>query len=303
MIAARGVRKMTHALVVDDIATERMLAGGLFEQQSGWSVDYAENGHHALEQIRHCTPHVVVTDLIMPEMDGIELVESIVEEFPLVPVVLMTSQGSEEAAVRALEAGAASYVPKRCLTRDLLRIVERVVRAAGEEQSLNRLLGHISRSESAELANDLALLSSMVQHLSQSIAAFGICGPGQSTRVASAVDEALMNAYYHGNLELDSSLRDDDNQQFYEIAQQRCRDVEYSHRRIHVRSELSPDRAIVTIGDDGNGFNPDDLPDPTDPEQLCRPYGRGIMLMRTFMDDVQFNEKGNEVTLVIRRRH
>jgi anti-sigma regulatory factor (Ser/Thr protein kinase) len=53
--------------------------------------------------------------------------------------------------------------------------------------------------------------------------------------------------------------------------------------------------------DEGPGFDPKELPDPTDPENLLKLSGRGILLMRTFMDDVKFNDRGNEVTMVKRR--
>ena len=59
--------------------------------------------------------------------------------------------------------------------------------------------------------------------------------------------------------------------------------------------------AVFVVRDEGPGFDPNSLPDPTDPENLLKPSGRGIMLIRTFMDAVSFNEKGNEVTMV--KRH
>jgi anti-sigma regulatory factor (Ser/Thr protein kinase) len=54
----------------------------------------------------------------------------------------------------------------------------------------------------------------------------------------------------------------------------------------------------VEIADEGPGFDPSKLPDPTDPENLLRPHGRGVMMMKLFLDDVQYNDQGNKVTLV-----
>lgn len=69
-----------------------------------------------------------------------------------------------------------------------------------------------------------------------------------------------------------------------------------------VRVEVRVDRAVVQarIIDEGEGFDPDRIPDPTAPEHLHRPCGRGIFLMRQLMDEVHFNERGNAVTLVLR---
>ena len=57
-------------------------------------------------------------------------------------------------------------------------------------------------------------------------------------------------------------------------------------------------RIRYVIRDEGPGFDPATLPDPTDPANLDRPCGRGLLLMRTFMDDVGYNRSGNEVTLI-----
>ena len=72
----------------------------------------------------------------------------------------------------------------------------------------------------------------------------------------------------------------------------------YRDRRIHVHVAITPRDARFVIRDEGPGFKPGDVPDPTDPENLERESGRGLLLMRSFMDEVSYNEQGNEVTLV-----
>ena len=56
--------------------------------------------------------------------------------------------------------------------------------------------------------------------------------------------------------------------------------------------------AIIKIKDEGEGFNPDNVPDPTTKENLAKPCGRGIMLMRVYMDEVTYSDCGTEVTLM-----
>ena len=87
-----------------------------------------------------------------------------------------------------------------------------------------------------------------------------------------ALEEALVNAIRHGN-------RSDPDKQ------------------VHVSCKLSPHRLWIQIRDEGAGFNPDDVPDPTDPENLEIPSGRGIMLMRAFMSRVEYNDIGNCVEM------
>src|SRR5215475_10966078 len=103
---------MATILVVDDTAVDRFLAGALLEEVPGWRAAYAEDGRQALALLKGAVPDLVLTDLRMPEVNGLELVEVIRRDHPAVPVVLMTAHGSEDVAIRALRAGAASYVPK-----------------------------------------------------------------------------------------------------------------------------------------------------------------------------------------------
>jgi serine/threonine-protein kinase RsbW len=87
-----------------------------------------------------------------------------------------------------------------------------------------------------------------------------------------AVDEALINAILHGNA-LDEA------------------------KHVRLCCWLSPKKVRVEITDEGPGFDPDSLPDPTDEEHLDRPGGRGVLLMRAFMSNVEFLDHGSHVVL------
>lgn len=88
-----------------------------------------------------------------------------------------------------------------------------------------------------------------------------------------SLEEALVNAHRHGN-------RGD------------------SRKRIAVSYQIDKQRAVIRIRDEGPGFDPCSVPDPTCPDRICLPNGRGIMLMRSYLDEVSFNREGNEVQLV-----
>lgn len=88
-----------------------------------------------------------------------------------------------------------------------------------------------------------------------------------------SLEEAMTNAVRHGNWN-DAS------------------------KRITVRYAVSPRRTVIMVADEGPGFALDTVPDPTLPENLERPNGRGIMLMKAYMTDVGYNEAGNEVRLL-----
>src|SRR5262245_37240762 len=99
-------------LVVDNAKIDQHYVAGLLHAHGGWRVTFAGNGVEALAAISREPPAVVLTDMQMPVMNGLTLVEKVREQFPHVPVVIMTGAGTEQAAVEALRAGAADYVPK-----------------------------------------------------------------------------------------------------------------------------------------------------------------------------------------------
>jgi len=113
--------------------------------------------------------------------------------------------------------------------------------------------------------------------------------------------EALLNAMQHGNLEMSSELKEKDERGFQTLLQQRRREKPYLTRRVYVTARESPAEATYVIRDEGPGFDPSKLPDPTDPSNLDRVSGRGLLLIRTFMDKVHHNTNGNEITMVKRR--
>lgn len=101
------------------------------------------------------------------------------------------------------------------------------------------------------------------------------CGYCESAAFAIklALEEAMTNAVRHGN-------------------------GNDPTKHIVVQYSVTPERAEILIRDEGFGFRLDDVPDPTRPENIDRPNGRGIMLMRAYLDEVRYSQAGNQVCLV-----
>jgi CheY-like chemotaxis protein/anti-sigma regulatory factor (Ser/Thr protein kinase) len=303
---------MPKVLVVDDTRTERVLARGLLERRpgmevlecrTGLSVIDAAGGEEALELLDRETPDLVLTDMVMPGMNGLELVETIRSRYPLLPVILMTAHGSEDIAMQALHKGAASYVPKHNLARDLLETVEEVLRLTTAERNQQRLMECLTRTETEfQLNNDPALIPALIGHVCENLRRLKCCPENERLRVTVALSEALLNAMYHGNLEVSSELREKDERTYRRLLEERRGSQPYGGRRVHVHASESPSEVRYVIRDEGPGFDTTDLPDPTDPANLEKVSGRGLLLIRTFMDEVYHNEKGNEIVLIKRRK-
>lgn len=95
--------------------------------------------------------------------------------------------------------------------------------------------------------------------------------------VQMAAEEAMINAVTHGNGEAPDKV-------------------------VEVEFRVSPTRAYLRFKDEGEGFNPDDLPDPRDDDHLECTNGRGVLLIKEMMTEVKYNECGNEVIMVKEKR-
>ncbi len=293
---------MVTVLVVDDCAVDRALAGGLVKHTIGATVTYAVDGQAAAAALAERQPDLVLTDLQMPNMNGLELVEHIRRNHPLVPVILMTGHGSEEIAAEALKAGAASYVPKVTLAQDLKETLESVLSMADAGRDRQQAAETAPQMESQFiLGNDPEAIPEVVGRLEQGLTMMGLCDETGRIRVAMALREALLNAMEHGNLEAPSALREGDGQAYQDLLQTRRQCRPYCDRRVHLSVKESREQAIYVIRDEGPGFDPASLPDPTDPANLERVSGRGLLLIRTFMDEVKHGAGGRQITMTKRR--
>ena len=293
---------MPSVLVVDDLPADRHLVAEYLKDDA-FELRFAANGAEALEKLEQGIPDLVVTDLMMPEVDGLELVRACRSRYPLVPVILMTSQGTEETVVQALKQGAASYVPKHAFPRRLLSTVRNVLAVSGRRRVHTRLMECMAWTECAfALRNNSVLIHPLITYLQERTSDLDVCDEADRTRIGVALEEALANALYHGNLEVGSELRGEDDKGYHALIVERLNTSPYRDRKIHVETTMSREQATFVVRDEGTGFDPWSLPDPTDPANLEKASGRGLLLMRTFMDEVAYNGEGNAVVLTKRRR-
>src|SRR5882672_2270037 len=112
-------------LIVDDHAVVRRGVRSLLESHDGWEVcGEATTGRDAVEQSRRLQPDIVVMDLSLPELNGLDATRQILKESPRTEVLVLTMHHSEELARNALQAGARGYVLKSDADEDLIAAVE-----------------------------------------------------------------------------------------------------------------------------------------------------------------------------------
>ncbi len=119
---------MAHVLIVDDEVNIRRVLAAMLKRE-GYEVTTAADGEQALAVLQKTPVHVVVTDLVMPRLGGMELLRRVAVEFPDVPVIVITAHGSVDSAVTALKAGAFDYITKPFEQEDLKKVIAKAARA------------------------------------------------------------------------------------------------------------------------------------------------------------------------------
>ena len=161
-------------LVVDDSPIVRRIVGRRIEKLPGLSVIEAGDGEEALAIIDREAPALVLTDMQMPRMNGLELVAAVREKYSHIPVILMTAQDNENLAIRALRAGAANYVSKKTLNDELADILNRVLAVAAVRGRRQCVLGCLEvREVRFKLGCDPDLVGPLIEMLLDDLAFHG----------------------------------------------------------------------------------------------------------------------------------
>jgi anti-sigma regulatory factor (Ser/Thr protein kinase) len=145
------------------------------------------------------------------------------------------------------------------------------------------------------------LIPALINYLQETGVRMGVFGEADRTRIGVALEEALLNALIHGNLEVSSELRLKHDGAYEKLIALRREKDPYRDRKLTVNARMTLDEAQFIIRDEGPGFDLASVPDPRSLENLDKPSGRGLLLMRAFLDEVRYNDQGNEVTLIKRR--
>ncbi|QDU27730.1 Nitrogen regulation protein NR(I) [Anatilimnocola aggregata] len=293
---------MPNVLVIDDSPIDRILVEGILKRDSRMKTTVATNGLDGLAKMEATKQDVVITDLQMPEMDGLQLVTAIRLHYPHVPVVLITAHGSEDLAIRALEQGAASYVPKSQVAEKLLDSVDQVLDLAKSDRSYELLASCMQEANFRfDLANDGALLERLVELVQQISTCMGLCDVGGQVRLGMALEEALRMCLYRGNLEL--SEADMRQVQFHRgaaqpLVEERRRAPGVSDRKLLVAVQLSPAQGLIAIRHEGPPLNwlEDSSPEATAHDGLG---DRSLILMKAFVDEVWLDPAGQQLELRI----
>ncbi len=263
--------KYINILVVDDDESIRDTLGGLLEAK-GYQVELAKNGIEALNKVKNKPFDLVITDLKLPKLNGLELLQKIKIFDPLVVVIIITGYSNVETAVKALNSGASNFLKKPFDFKDIEKVVHKCLH--------NRYL-ILDNDESHPYPNlttiripsKILFMNSIIRRIIRTAELLNFEEEYSNVNIPLAMNEVLINSIKHGNA--------GDETRFVEI-------------RI-----LADDTKLqITVCDEGNGFDVSKVPDPRHAQNLLKEGGRGLLLIKYYMDEVKFNKYGNEITII-----
>ena len=292
-------RNQINVMVIDD---EDIVRFSLRKKLSkfGYNVISLDKAEDALYMIKSQEVRVdfIVTDIKLRKMDGIEFLRHIKSLELSIPVII-TGQGNVDDAIQALRYGARDFIKKPVDENEIASIIRSEVKRRSQEQ-LAVDLGRFLVEEKREfiLPVDVEAGDVLAHELIKNLPSTGYFSASDAENIGVALRESISNAIYHGNLEMSSDIREDSgNKAFKEEFERRRINPEFADRKVTIIYHLCPDYVEFSIEDEGKGFNSEALPDPTDPENFFKKSGRGLLYVRLYMDEVEWNGKGNRIRM------
>lgn len=259
-------------IVVESDATIRETVTSAFVSR-GHTVTPMDSVSEAVRWIEAGIVDLVVADLASATGNDSRLVHSVLSRRAPVPLVVTTREG-EEAPAELLKSASADALEYPFVDDALDEAIEKVHAHHVLHFDLLKIRPFMTERVEFDIPSKVEYLDGILNHLSERLVTLRVVEP-ESIEVVVALDEAIVNAIKHGN--------------GYDPA-----------KRVKIVAEISNGEAHFEVTDEGPGFREQDVPDPCLPENLLRTSGRGILLIRSIMDEVSFKGRGNCIAMTKR---
>ncbi len=254
-------------LIVDDHDDLKTVLTEVFSR-IGYSVKTTESRQEAVELDESNEFDLVITDLDgdkafpQDEADDVDNTCLPTEE----------AENFDRSFVKAFKICATNFKRENFDENELKNLFETILNYKAKFVDKRNAVKYIREKIEFEFPSAISLMHSILDYLMKRVEKNGIVD-AENSNLFIALDEAFVNAVKHGNkFDADKIVR--------------------------ISVEVSPTEARFTIEDEGEGFNVSEIPDPTNPENLFKSSGRGVLIIHNIMDEVSYNERGNRLTMV-----
>lgn len=262
-------------LLVDDEAYVTEIIGRILAQVK-LTTHSASSGDEALHILKNHHIDLVITDILMPGMNGLELLERIKSQFPTMPVIMLTAHGDFFVAKEALNRGAFYFLTKPFNKDVIIRVTEKALRLPRLTSEKKCVLPYATISLHYKVPSELRMVPAVSYQVVRACEDMEYPLAKVNFAIPLAVDELLVNAIKHGN-KMDPA------------------------KSVTVDVAVGPDELSLAVEDEGAGFSPEKLPAEFSPENLLDEEGRGIMMVRYYVDELLYHKSGTRAECRIKK--
>ena len=253
-------------LIVDDQDDLKTALTKVFSKL-GFLVESTENRDEAVKLDRTENFDLVITDL-----DGdLAFPAEKLDDDTCLPIN-DDDEDFDRSRIKAFKICATNFRRENFDEEEIKNLFETILNYKTEFVDKSYAVKHLREKIEFEFPSTIKLMHSILEYLTKRVEKVGIID-SESSNLFIALDEAFVNAVKHGN-KFDAN------------------------KIVRISAEVSPKEARFTIEDEGEGFNISEIPDPTNPENLFKTSGRGVLIIHNIMDEVSYNESGNRITMV-----
>ncbi|MBN2383446.1 response regulator [bacterium] len=264
----------TNILIVDDDIHVLKTISAIIED-FGMVPIQAENVPEAIERLKTEAVDVILTDIVMPEIDGLEFIDIVKDSYPSIPIAVISAYGIISNTVEALSRGAFNFVTKPFTIQEIKTIVDKGLRLRNLSLNTDMLNERIINVTTMEIPGDPELFTAISYYLIKECQWRGIENDIMLTNLTICLDELLMNAYIHGHSE--------------DISKMITLETRFSHETLS-----------ISIKDQGPGFDHREFLEEIRSLQPVTLKKKGLFIIQNIVEELFFNESGNEVTIRFR---
>ncbi|NLF24914.1 MAG: response regulator [Deltaproteobacteria bacterium] len=274
-----------------------------FLVKAGLKFDFVSDGQRALQAADDIRYDLVITDLALPGLNGIDLLRAIKQRKPEQAIIVTSASKNIDLALEVLREGVSDYLQKPLDFDSLARSVERTLSEVRLREDRDRLFRYVREQfteytcTSAELVGQRFPLM-IVEKLFRA----GRIDLDTKLKIELGFQEALVNSLEHGNLELKSEWKEQFNHEgidrYTSTKRERLQDPHFSQRLIRLRIQLARNILSINIKDEGPGFLYKEYLSARDNPAKLLCYGRGMALLSNGFDEVSYQGRGTEINMV-----
>ncbi|WCL48779.1 ATP-binding response regulator [Leptospira sp. GIMC2001] len=267
---------------------------------SEYELELAEDGIQALSLAKNSKFDLIITDISLPKMSGVEFIRRLRADSIFTPFIIITGDSNIELAIDTFRMGAVDFFLKPFRIESLRIVLERFKSLHLEPKDVFRAgdLVHESDTSVYVLAPKIRKINYFVNIITDRMRSLSNIQEDDILALKVTLYELISNAIEHGTAGIDYNQKKkflEDSGDYFNLVEKKCDETD---KKITINTSYNYNKIQVEIIDEGNGFNPSSIPDPLKNPTANLYSGRGIFLTKLNVDEIEYNDIGNSVRIV-----